>query len=45
MRTRICGRRCCREDPVTDELHELMKQAVIDGEAEEAAAKTTAGLW
>ena len=45
MCTRVCGRRCCREDSVADELHELMKQAVIDGEAEEAATKTMARLW
>jgi len=30
---------------VAEELHELMNQTVIDGEAEEAAADPTAGMW
>src|SRR5450756_1201576 len=38
------GRSCCKEDPVAEELYELMKQTVIDGEAEEAAALAQKGL-
>src|SRR5450756_2173035 len=46
MRSKICrdNQRSYKEDPVAAELYELMKQTVIDGEAEEAAALAQKGL-